>query len=507
MIVPYKIFSTAQIRAADEYTIKHEPIASIDLMERAANKCFEKITQLFSTDRSFIVFCGPGNNGGDGLAIARLLHMASYKVKVFVIRYADKCSDDFLMNEQRLNDLNKILLHNINNIDDFPTISDQDIVIDAIFGTGLTKTVQGLAAECISSINKSNAFIIAIDLPSGLYADQHSDPSAPIIKANLTLSFQFCKLAFLFPENEIFVGNWEILVIGLSSQFIEQEATNNYYLTESSIRNLIKPRKKISHKGTYGHAFLIAGSIGKIGAAVLAAKACLKSGVGLLTVQTPACGYDVLQTSAPEAMHIADSSHKILQDIPQIEKYTAIGIGPGIDQHYSTQKVLEYLFEQSKNPLVLDADALNIISQHKSLLKKIPAYSILTPHPKEFERLTESVNNDFERHALQLNFSKKHKVYVVLKGAHTCITTPEGMSYFNSTGNPGMAKGGSGDVLTGIITALLAQGYNPLEAALIAVYIHGLSGDIAKEQKGEIGMTASDLIHYLPDAFMMLSKR
>lgn len=504
MTLPAKIFSFAQIKKADEYTMQHEPIASIDLMERAAMQCVKQIKKSFSPKLKYIIFCGLGNNGGDGLAIARLLHEALYNVEVYIIRYSDNYSEDFMLNEKRLLNLKKIPVKNVSNPDDFPLLLPQDIIIDAIFGTGLKNPPEGLIASCIHQINNSNAFVISIDLPSGLYADKSTPIDAAIVRANLTLSFQFCKLAFLFAQNECFVGDWKILDIGLSEKFTAEEPTSTYYLNASFIQQLIQPRRKFSHKGNYGHGLLIAGSFGKIGAAVLAAQACIKSGIGLLTIHLPACGYEILQTTTPQAMVLADSALKNIQDIVSLTGYSAVGIGPGIGTLELTQKSVYELLKASCQPLVLDADALNILSLNKAWLQLLPSKSILTPHPKEFERLTQLTNDNFERHELQVHFSKKYQVYVILKGAHTCITTPEGNSYFNNTGNSGMAKGGSGDALTGIITALLAQGYDGLSCCLAGAYIHGLAGDMAKTAMGEISMGATDIINYLPKAFMQI---
>lgn len=503
MNLPDKLFSAAQIRAADAYTIKHEPIASIALMERAANACFHWLRSQPFGQAGINVFCGTGNNGGDGLAIARLLHESGYTVHVYIVRSGDKCSEDFSANEQGLKKLKNIHLADIRQGDHFPEIHENDLVIDALFGTGLSRPPEGLAAAIIKHLNGSKARIISIDIASGLFADKHSDPGSAIIEPEYTLSFQFVKYAFLFAGNERFVGKLEVLDIGLHKGFIEEEPVKSYLLNREFIKDLIKPRKKFSHKGTFGHALLVAGSYGKIGAAVLSAKALLRSGAGLLTVNIPACGYEILQSSAPEAMVLTDKNKDCITGSVVSGNYSAIGVGPGIGTAKETRQALKVVLSAAKSPLVLDADALNCISMDKELIPLIPENSILTPHLKEFERLSGKAADDFARNRLQLEFSKTHRVYVVLKGAHTCISTPEGTCYFNSTGNPGMAKGGSGDVLTGIVTGLLAQGYSPLNAALIGVYVHGLAGDEAKERKGETGMTATDLIDALPEAFLL----
>jgi hydroxyethylthiazole kinase-like uncharacterized protein yjeF len=500
---PAKIFHAAQIKAADLYTIQHEPVTSADLMERAALACTKWIQQHFTQKNSFIIVCGPGNNGGDGLAVARQLHLSGYNVQVFIVETGGSPSGDFLANKDALQKIKGSLITEIRSTAEL-TIKQDDIIIDAIFGTGLSKPITGLTADILASINKSNATVIAIDIPSGLSADQHTDPSSVIIKANYTLSFQFPKLAFFFPENELYTGNLSILDIALNETFIANEPTLHYRLTEPFVKSLLKPRRKFSHKGTYGHAILIAGSYGKMGAAVLAAKACLRSGVGLLTTHIPQCGNEIMQTTTPEAMVSTDSKKQWIGDEIITKTFSAVGIGPGIGTNEQTQKSLHAVITRHERPLVLDADALNILGLHKDWLEQLPTNSILTPHPKEFERLAGITTNDFERHALQIAFSKKYQLFIILKGAHTCITTPSGETYFNTTGNPGMAKGGSGDLLTGIITAVLAQGYTPLETCLISVFVHGLAGDLTRDALGETGMIAGDLCDHLPHAFKQL---
>ena len=498
------IFSAEQIKAIDSYTIQTEPIASIDLMERAALKCSQWLMKHYSLETIFKVCCGLGNNGGDGLAIARQLLEHGYKVEVFIINYSNIYSEDFLINKKRLETLFPRFLMEVNDVKHLPHFQKTDVVIDALFGIGLSKPLNGLAADCVNQINNSDAVVIAIDVPSGLFVDQYTDKNHSIIKAEHTLTFQSPKLGFMFAENNLYVGNGHVLDIGLRiSDTLRSEATA-FYLTEEHIQQLLKPRAKFSHKGTFGHSLLVVGSYGKMGAAIMSAHALLRSGAGLLTVCVPHCGYDILQTSVPEAMALVNGNEFIQFSELDVKAYSAIGIGPGIGTENDTQQSVKVILESFKKPLVIDADALNAISLHKEWLNLLPQNSILTPHPKEFERLTKSVANDFERHQLQIEFSKQYKVYVVLKGAHTCITTPDGESYFNSTGNSGLAKGGSGDVLTGLITGLLAQNYTSFEASLIGVYVHGLAGDITKEEKGEVAMIPTDVIENIPNAFKCL---
>lgn len=503
---PAKIFSVQQIRRADQYTILHQPVLSIDLMERAATACYNWIRDRYTVQDSFIIFCGTGNNGGDGLAIARLLLTAGYRVQAYMAGAETNATEDFLTNKKRLSEQDISLVRQLHSVHDFPIIPAGTILIDALFGTGLSRAAEGLLADLIHYINAAATTVIAIDIPSGLLADQHSDPSSAIIRANYTLSFQFPKLAFFFPENGGYVGEWVVLDIGLSQNFIEEEPSSTFFITEDFIKTLLHPRPKFSHKGSFGHALLVTGSYGKMGAAILATDACLRSGVGLLTVHTPVCGYELLQTTHPEAMAVVDSGEQYVRDEIQTDAFNAVGIGPGLGTHPDTQLAVRYLLTNCKRPIVIDADALNSISRQNEGEKTIPAHAILTPHLKEFARLVGETANDFSRHEQQLAFSQKYKVYLVLKGAHTCITTPEGETYFNTSGNPGMAKGGSGDVLTGMLTSLLAQGYSQKETCLLGVFLHGQAGDLAKQYLGETSMLAGDLIRYLPQAFISLQE-
>ena len=452
------------------------------------------------------MFCGLGNNGGDGLAIARLLHPKNYKIEVIIVRHSDKQSEDFSINLERLKQIPDVKITEIIEGDSFPVINSDEVVIDSLFGSGLTKPVKGFTAEVIEHLNNTKANIISIDVPSGLFCDESSIKSASaIIKANYTLTFQLPKLAFLLAENEHYVGSWKILPIGLSKDYINNAATSDYFTDISDIHKIYKPRNKFSHKGNYGHALLVSGSYGKMGAAVLASKACLRSGVGLLTTHVPKCGYLILQSTVPEAMVSIDYSDIQFSDLIDFADYNAVAVGPGIGTYPETQKALNLLIEDISLPLIIDADAINILGENRAWLTSVPKNSIFTPHPKEFERLTKKTDNNFYRLALQKEFSVKYGVYVILKGAHTAITTPEGNCYFNPTGNPGMATAGSGDVLTGILLGLMAQNYNSFEASVMAVFIHGLAGDIAACEKGYESLIAGDIIQNLGNAFRHFS--
>lgn len=497
-----KIFSVDKIKEADEYTIQNEPIADIDLMERAAKQLFKWIEHRVDPSHRIFVFAGLGNNGGDGLALSRMLTEAGYEVFVYVVKYSDKSSDSFSINFNRFKTAAPEHLVEIESEKAFPEIGEEDLIVDAIFGSGLTRPVKGIAAAIIRRINASPAVTLAIDIPSGLYADKCSlNAGGELIHADYTLSFQLPKFAFLLPENESFVGEWHILDIGLHPEFIQKTQVENFYLLKQDIRPLIKKRGRFSHKGTYGHALLVAGSYGKMGAAILSAKACLRSGVGLLHVHIPKAGYTILQTALPEAMLSIDRYDHYFSEIPDLAPFNAIGIGPGLGMEHQSQMAMKLLIQNYRNPMVIDADGLNILAQNKTWLSFLPPNSILTPHPKEFERLAGKWTNDFDKIEKQKAFAIRFKIIVVLKGAHTTICLPNGHCYFNSTGNPGMATAGSGDVLTGIITGLLAQHYAPEHAALLGVYLHGLAGDLAVRKTGLEALLAMDIVNSIGRAF------
>ena len=501
MIRPTKILSAPQIRALDTFTIENEPISSIDLMERASQTFVNWFVKKFSdTSIKVYIFCGQGNNGGDGLAIGRILQQHFYEVELLICKIGNHPSEDFSKNKKRLPLHENLIIHEIEKEDTLPEPIENGIIIDAIFGSGLNRSVEGFWAKVLKFINQQNCPIVAVDLPSGMFADQHT--SGHSIHADYSFSFELPKLAFLFPENANRTGEWTFGSIQLHPNGIAKAPTHNFYLEKRFIQNILKSRAKYAHKGTFGHALLIAGSLGKVGAAILAGRAALRSGCGLVTIHSPKCAYDILQSTIPEAMADIDEHEFYFSKVENLEKYSTIGIGCGLDTKACTVEGLEMLLKQFNRPIVLDADALNIISQHPHLFELIPPKSILTPHPKEFQRLFGIAKNDFERNELQRHFSKKYDIYITLKGAHTCISTPEGDCFFNSTGNPGMATGGSGDVLTGILTSLLAQGYNPLNASILGVFTHGLTGDIFLEKNNSWeALIAGDLIDNLGAAF------
>ncbi len=497
-----KILDAPAMRQLDARTMEHEPVRSLDLMERAAKSCFQWLRPRLRNHEVIHVFCGMGNNGGDGLALARMLGGSGKKVRAYLVRHASgEGSADFQANLKRLRPVRNVHIDWLEGKDSLPPAEAGDVIVDALLGSGLSRPLEGFLAEVVRHINASGAVVVSIDLPSGLFSEDNreNDPSR-IVHADFTLSFQLPKLAFLMAENAPLVGEWHLMDIGLHPVGMEEAATRYFFLDKETVRGFYRPRKKFAHKGHFGHALLMAGSHGKVGAAILAAKACLRSGAGLLTVQVPGCGYAVVQGALPEAMCLEDGDREKLTTLPPLDPYNAVGIGPGIGTDAQTARTLKLLIQQSAGPLVLDADALNILADNPTWCGFLPSGCVITPHPGEFDRLAGKAGSDYQRLLNACDFARRFGLIVVLKGAHTAIISPEGPVYFNSTGNPGMATGGSGDALTGMILGWIAQGYAPLPACLMGVFLHGLAGDMAAAGKGQEGLLAGDLLDMIPRA-------
>ena len=502
-----KILTCPQLKELDKYTIVHEPINSIDLMERAANALTEAIVRRWNKDFDIVVFAGPGNNGGDALAVARMLSQKGYRVEVFLFNIKGKLSEECQTNLDRLKTCGSIYFTEISTQFDPPALTERHIVIDGLFGNGLNKPLNGGFASVVKYINASKAQIVAIDIPSGLMGEDNTyNIRQHIVRADVTLGIQLPKLSFLFPENEDIVGEWELLDIGLKQSYIDAATTPYSIIEEAEIRQLLKPRKRFAHKGNFGHGLLIAGSYGMAGASILAAKACLRSGIGLLTVRVPIHNHDLLQATVPEAIVQTDIHERYFAQPTHLNRYQALAIGPGLGQEEDTALAMMEQIQGSTIPLVLDADAINILSTHRNWLSRIPKRCILTPHLGELERLIGKCMDSYERLTKVKELAAYLQSYIIVKGAWTVIVTPEGLFRFNPTGNPGMATGGSGDVLTGILLALLAQGYTQEEACLLGVYIHGLAGDIAAGEMTQMGMTASDIVAALPSAWKKIQQ-
>jgi len=501
-----KILSTEQFREADKLTIERQHLASADLMERAAANCTYWFINRFIEETSFIVICGNGNNGGDGLAIARLLKNKFSAISVIIIEDENKRSSDNQLNLGRLKDTD-IPIHILKENEELPDLHNGSIVIDALFGNGLNRPVTGYTAGLIKQINKSGAFVVSIDSPSGFFNDSPMPEDAIAVEADITLCLQAPRLMYFFAESYRYTGDWNVLNIGLDEEYMTRSGGSFHYVEIDDIKPMLPaPRPKFSHKGTFGHALLIGGSYGKTGAILMSAKACMRAGAGLTSIYAPSCSMIPLQTAVPEAMLITGDEEKWLSGIINSEHFDAIGFGPGAGKNDDTAKLLKHLLQDVKQPVVIDADGLNILSDNPTWLAFLPANTVLTPHPGEMDRLTGAVSKSgYERFKSALELSLRSNAVIVLKGAYTASIFPDGTVFFNSTGNPGMATGGSGDALTGILTGLLAQNIPFKSAVLTGVYLHGPAGDIAAKENTETEMVAGDLIDAIPDAWKKIS--
>ena len=504
-----KLFSKEQIYEGDQLTTERQKIASTDLMERAGTQIFNWIhARMQGAQVPIHVFCGIGNNGGDGLVLARHLKTHGYTVITYIINCSDKRSKDFLINYDRIKNVTKDWPKMLSCSSDFSEIiiEEKDIIVDAVFGIGLNRPPNDWVQELFQKFRASKAFTLAIDIPSGVYTDKAVEDENAAVHANYTLSFQSPKFVFFLPETAKYTVQWEALDIGIDRDYLMQTETEVELISKFEVLPLYKPREKFAHKGDFGHVLILGGSYGKIGAVNLASRAALTSGAGKVTAYIPQCGYHSLQTSIPEVMVISDANETTITHINYDIEPTVIGIGVGLGTADETAKTLEAFLKKNKTPLVVDADGLNILSKKKTLLKLLPEQTILTPHPKELERLIGKWSDDFEKLKKVKAFSKKYNVIVLIKGAHS-ITVYKDKLYINTTGNPGMATAGSGDVLTGVISGLVAQGYEPLDATIFGVYLHGKAADISVEDYGYQSLIASHIIETIGEAYIDLFKQ
>lgn len=502
-----KIFTSAQIHELDRYTIEHEPIKSIDLMERAAKAITHAITEEWTTHTPVVVFAGPGNNGGDALAVARLLINEGYKVKTYLFNITNHLSDDCVLNRQRLLDGKhaKDLIEVTAKFDP-PELTADMLVVDGLFGSGLNKPLAGGFASLVKYINQSPAKVVSIDVPSGLMSEDNTyNVRANIIHAYLTLTLHERKLSFLFGDAQQFIGKLKVLDIRLSPEYIQKTEAQYYVLEENDIRSRLLHREDFAHKGNMGNALIVAGSYGMAGAAVLTTRACLRSGVGKVTAITPKKNYDIMQIAVPEAVLQMDHEETAFTEAVDTDGFDALGIGPGLGRQETTAIAMIAQIRRAQCPIVADADALNILASHRAWMQQLPKGIIMTPHPQELDRLTGSpANADYERLHRTCELAKSLQAYIILKGHNSALCLPNGNVFFNPTGNSGMATAGSGDVLTGIITALLARGYHQQNACMVGMYLHGLAGDLAAKELGKESLVASDIIDHLPQAFQYL---
>ena len=481
-----KIFTSAQIHELDKFTIENEPVKSIDLMERSAKAITQAITEVWGSQTPVIIFAGPGNNGGDALAVGRMLCDKGYDVCAYLFNVSGHLSEDCVINRKRLFDKKSKALIEVTQEFEPPQLDAGTLVVDGLFGSGLNKPLAGGFASLVKYINASPAQVVSIDIPSGLMTEDNTyNVRTNIIRANLTLTLQLPKLSFLFPENQMYIGRLKVLDIRLSKQGIDKIDANYTLIEENDIRPRLLHRDPFAHKGKMGNALIIAGSYGMGGASVLATKACLRAGAGKVTTHTPKRNSMLLQISVPEAIIQFDREETIFSEAVDTEDFNAVGIGPGLGTSEQTAIAIIAQLRRTQCPVVADADAINVIANHRAWLQQLPKGIIMTPHPKEFQRL----------HG-----------YILVKGHHTSLCLPDGHIMFNSTGNAGMATAGSGDVLTGIITGLLARGYKHEDACVVGMYLHGLAGDIAARELGIESVIASDLIKYIPQAFKRINE-
>ena len=502
-----KIFTAAQIHELDKYTIENEPIKSIDLMERAAKSVVGVITERWTKEVPIVVFAGPGNNGGDALAVARLLLDRGYEVDTFLFNISGSLSADCAESKKRLLDKRNNRLVEVTREFDPPRLEEGMLVVDGLFGSGLNKPLAGGFASLVKYINASKAQVVSIDVPSGLMTEDNTyNVRVNVIHATLTLTFQQIKLSFLFEESQQYLGEVQVLDIGISSEGMDKTEAQFTMVEEDDVRRLLHPRSPFAHKGTMGHALLVTGSYGMAGAAVLTARGCLRSGVGKVTIHTPKRNVTVLQTTVPEAIVHPDREETLFSETVPTETFQAVAVGPGIGTSEQTAIAMIAQVRRTQCPLVIDADALNILASRRAWMQQLPKGVIMTPHPGELDRLEGQCIDSYERLSKARQLAERIQGYVVLKGHHTAICMPDGHVTLNTTGNAGMATAGSGDVLTGIITGLLAQGYNQRDAAIVGVYLHGLAGDLAAEQMGEESMLSSDIVRFLPKAFQKVKR-
>ena len=499
-----KILPIAAIRTWDTFTIQAQNISSWDLMERAASEVFIHIQKLFpKLPNQVLIFCGIGNNGGDGLALARLLATTDSNILVLLPTSRIKMSADAQINLDKLKGTKvQVLTFNEATLES----RNSDLVIDCLFGSGLNRPIHdGIYAEMIGYFNKLQGTKISVDLPSGMFTDTLNNPQDKITIADYTLTFQTPKRSFFFFENYLYTGEIIVVDIQLSRLYINNQISDQELVTLLYAKLLFRKRVRNSYKKTYGNLLLVAGSE-KAGACILSSMAAVRSGLGLLTVMCDKQKHNVILTRVPEAMMIETSLYEEPQLINLI-KYDALALGPGLGISSSNEKLFKNLLHFFNAPMVIDADGISILSQNKSWLSYLPQESILTPHPGEFERLVGKTQNTLEVFQKATEFCSKYNVYLVYKNFYSVVFTPHGKKYFITAGNSGMAKGGSGDVLTGVIGSLLAQGYPAEHAAVLGTWVHATAGAKAAEIKSETGMTPTDLIDHLCGVWLQLENR
>ncbi len=496
------LLTSDQIRQADEYTIRQRPIKSIDLMEKASLAFTEAFIKNYPDNKKNIcVYCGTGNNGGDGLAIARLLAKSGYRVQARVARFSGKSSDEFEGNLARLMSVGVL-------IDEFRKVAEitdekADIIIDALIGSGLNKALEGEWLTLVEWLNSLGKPVVSVDIPTGFKSEGPVSQHDVTIKSDLTISFQRPKINFLLPESALCIKRFEVVDIGLDEEFIESIDSPYRLLTDKDVSVRLKHRNPFSHKGTYGHALIIAGALQTMGAALLCSEACLNSGAGLTTACIPEEGLNALNIRTPEVMAALRYANVLPADLDW-DKYKSIAIGPGLGTSVESKEILAATLSNFKHPIVIDADAINLISLNPELIFYVPKSSVFTPHIKEFDRLFDAHTTWWDRLQTGMSKSVEYQCVIVLKNRYTIIFTPDGKCTFNPTGTPAMASGGMGDVLTGMIASFMAQGCKPEDAAILAVYLHGKAGEELVAKAGVAIVTASKLVGHIPEVLGFL---
>lgn len=491
-----KLFTTDEIRAIDRYTIENDDVTSLDLIERVAEGVADEIASRWRPNKPTIVFAGPGNNGADALASARLLYERGFRPEIYLFNIGgDKLSTDCIATRDHLlADFPDIHFCEVRTKFTMPDMTANHLIIDGLFGSGLHEELKGGFKTLVQNINEQNATVVSIDIPSGMFGDWNPQlVNRNTIHAKLTLAIQFPRLSFFLADNAELVGEWKVLDIGLSERAIATSPANFCLIEKRDVHRRLRHRKEFTSKADFGSAVIYAGSYGMMGAAVLAARGALRAGVGKLTINSPKCGNMILQSSVPEALFRYNRNDFNIVDIHPERDFNAIATGPGLGTDERTVKALEDFLASINQPVILDADALNCIALKPAMLNNIPVLSIITPHAGEFDRLFGPQPSSEARLRKAIEMAKHYNILIILKGRYTAIVRPDGKVYFNSSGCPAMATAGSGDVLTGVLASILAQGYQPELASIIAVYIHGLAGEMAAAEHGEYGVTAGDI--------------
>lgn len=506
-----KVVSAETMQQMDRTAIEGRGIAGLTLMENAGRGCADIIMAEFgsTSSPSALVIAGKGNNGGDGYVIARLLAERGWSVRVVVLAKKEEISGDAAVNLNRLAEGQAVFCTDADSLRRAFVAFDATVIVDALFGTGLKSTVTGVHAEAVRMMNESGRPVGAVDIPSGIHGTT-GEILGTAVQADVTVTFASAKIGHVLFPGAGHVGRLEVIDIGIPSDIVAA-APGYEFIDKAAALRLVKRRSRTAHKGSFGHVLIVAGSTGKTGAAAMAANSAVRTGSGLVTLAVPASLNPILEvkTTEPMTLPLREILPGYVGDAawPEIEREMAgkdaLAIGPGISLHADTAALVRRLVETAELPLVVDADGLNVVAKDDSLLKRTKSRAIvLTPHPGEMARLTGKTVREVEsdRIGCACAFAAEFGVYLVLKGARTVVATPEGDVSFNGSGNPGMASGGMGDVLTGVIVSLLGQGYDPAAACRLGVFLHGLAADLVAVEKGETGISAVDVQERLPYA-------